>query len=231
MGMNARCLAALALIGCIPVLPPVNPGFVAIAPRPEGGTDFGAQIGGAALCGDSCTGYTGASLHVEPWTGPEVSVPIDGAVTWFPDGMGVFVPLRVGFRYHPGSGLAVGAGLGPNFSMMGPDYTDVGYASVIVGGAVDIEAALGTDLSGGALSVAIRPGYAFSVWVPQAGDSRVVNAFMLPLEAAGVIDVSDGLGLGASLVVGLGVTQDTALSSFGGTIMVVTRPRGTKPPP
>ena len=221
--MSLRCLPVLALIGCIPVLPAVNPGFVSTAPRPDGGTDFGAQVAGAAFCVDECLGYTGASLHVEPWASPEISVPIDGAVAWFPDGTGVFVPLRAGLRYHPGAGFAVGAGLGPAFSMMGPDYIDLGYDSVMFGGSVDIETAFGADLSNGGLSIALRPGWSFTVC--PGCDRDLVHAFMLPMEASGVIDISDGLGFGASVLVGFGVTQDTVSTSFGGTLMVVTRPR------
>lgn len=213
--------------GCTPVVPPVNPGFVSVAPRRDAQVDVGVQAEGVAMCPliEGCRGAVGGAIHVEPYATDRISVPLSVS------GSGVFlesevlaVPTRLGVRYRLGSGVAVGAGAGPSVLLVLGDSSGEPPA-VLGGGNFDVDLAIGTTFSGGAVSFAARPAY--SVMGTQSVET--MHAFTMPLEAAAMAFMRDNLALGGSVVGGPTVTKDgMTVGAIGGTVGAVVwvdRPR------
>ena len=190
-GRFALLLGALGISAC--TVPGVNPGFVSTVPRQAGAVDVGMQNGVGRTCVEGCSdAQAWGSLHVDPYVTPALSVPLEGAVM----DVGAKEPAestRAGLRYRLSRNAAVGLGAGPTFSFGGDEAW--------MGGAFDVEAAVGVEGSVGALSVATRPTVA-------VGREDIDRALILPLEFAALLDLGRGVGLTAHVGGGVAVVSD-----------------------
>lgn len=149
--MQCRAIAlgvALVLPGCL--APPMNVGYVAMDPSRRGGVDVQGQVGvGGALPSGPVGG--GSTIHVEPFAGPKLSVPIGLGLAGSTEG-GV-APLRIGVRHRARRFLAWGGGIGPAIN-----FSDLG---AFPSGVADLELVLGMQRPWGGLSVGMRPTVSF----------------------------------------------------------------------
>lgn len=143
----------IGLAGCRP--PPLPAGFVSTQPGRPRQVD-GAVAGGlAAINGDPNDLLGGAGLQAEPYATERLSIPASVAAGSAGGETGL-IASRLGVRHRIGRHFAYGAGLGPTM-MVGLD--DQGGLEGSIGGAFDLEAAVGHRHRSFAISGSMRPSF------------------------------------------------------------------------
>lgn len=179
---------------CIVPAPPVNPGFVSLAPSQRKAVEVGGELlGGYATIGP----VGGGTLHLEPFAGERLSVPID-VTSYFPG----FGALRVGPRFRLLPRVALGGGVGA-FTAYGSKRGS--------GVTTDLELVTGRRFDTFALSMGVRPAVSIPVLDPES------SAFWLPVEIAPAFVVGPSMAVTLHVMSGLAVGHDmTAWFVAGG---------------
>ena len=214
-------LVAVLAAGCLPVIPPVTPGFVSTGPGTPGTADAQVEVQGGAMCLSPCAGGVNGVVHLDVHATQQDSVPIDLSVGYIAGSYMLAIPLRLGIRHRLPSGLSLGGGAGPNLMVS----TQSGSGGPRGGLSADFEVALGRSFPEGAVSAAFRPGFSLT-----PSSDYPAEAIVVPAEVSGVYYLSDTLGLGVGLSGGFGVYffngDSTGIGAIAGSMTVVFRHQG-----